>query len=256
VSVGQKVTDGGYYNNGATFSPNLNLALDFVDNSLGQMVAALKADGLLNSTQIIITAKHGQSPKNRALYHRIAEDNSSFSGSLATGKESIVGFLNAYSAQPLAAETSDDVSLDWWQDPVNGPGNVVAALNADPTTANILSIAHVYAGTELDNLFGTPDESTNYLDPGTRVPDVVIQPNPGVTYSLSTSKIAEHGGGTMDDRNVALLVVNGNGFSHAKTVWANVTTTQVAPTILAWLGLNPQSLTAVQQTHITVLPKH
>ena len=27
VSVGQKVTNGGYYNNGQTFSPNLNLAL-------------------------------------------------------------------------------------------------------------------------------------------------------------------------------------------------------------------------------------
>ncbi len=95
VSVGQKVTNGGYYNNGQTFSPNLYLALDFVDKSLGQMVTQLKANGLLDSTQIVITAKHGQSPKNRSLYHRIAEDNSKFSGSLATGDQSIVGFLNA-----------------------------------------------------------------------------------------------------------------------------------------------------------------
>jgi len=256
VSVGQKVTNGGYYNNGTTFSPNLNLALDFVDSSLGHLVAALQANGLLNSTQIIVTAKHGQSPKNRALYHRIAEDNSKFSGSLATGDQSIVGFLNAYSAQPLAAETSDDVSLDWWQDPTNGPGNIVKALNADPNGANILSIAHVYSGTQLDSMFGTPDASTNYLDPGTRVPDVIIQPNKGVVYSLSEAKIAEHGGGTMDDRNVALLVVDGNGSSHGKTVWANVSTTQVAPTILSWLGLSPQSLTAVKQAHTKVLPKH
>jgi predicted AlkP superfamily pyrophosphatase or phosphodiesterase len=256
VSVGQKVTNGGYYNNGTTFSPNLNLALDFVDNSLGQLVTALKANGLLDSTQIIITAKHGQSPKNRALYHRIAEDNSKFSGSLATGTQSIVGFLNAYSAQPLAAETSDDVSLDWWQDPTNGPGNVVKALEADPNTANILSIDHVYAGTELGNLFGTPNASTNYLDPGTRVPDVIIQPTKGVVYSLSTSKIAEHGGGTMDDRNVALLVVDGSGWGHGRRVWDNVTTTQVAPTILAWLGLKPTALTAVVSAHTKVLPKH
>ena len=256
VSVGQKVVTGGYYNNGTTFSPQLNLALDYVDHAVGQIVAALQQNGLLGSTQIIITAKHGQSPKNRALYHRIAEDNSKFSGSLATGNQSIVGFMNANSAQPLAAETSDDVSLDWWQDPVNGPGNVVKALNADPTQANILSIAHVYSGTELNTLFGTPTASTNYLDPGTRVPDVIVQPTKGVVYSLSEAKIAEHGGGTLDDRNVALLVVNGGGSSHGHKVWDNVTTTQVAPTILSWLGLSPQSLTAVQQTHIKVLPKH
>ncbi len=220
------------------------------------MVTALKANGLLDSTQIIITAKHGQSPKNRTLYHRIAEDNSKFSGSLAKGDQSIVGFLNAYSAQPLAAETSDDVWLDWWQDPANGPGNVVKALNADPNGANILSIDHVYAGTELDNMFGTPDASTNYLDPGTRVPDVIIQPNKGVVYSLSESKIAEHGGGTMDDRNVALLVVDGSGWGHGHKVWDNVTTTQVAPTILSWLGLKPTALTAVVSAHTQVLPKH
>ena len=210
----------------------------------------------MDSTQIVITAKHGQSPKNRSLYHRIAEDNSKFSGSLATGDQSIVGFLNKYSAQPLAAETSDDVSLDWWQDPTNGPGNAVKALNLDPLTANILSINHVISGTELNNLFGTPTASTSYLDPGTRVPDVIIQPNRGVVYSLSEAKIAEHGGGTMDDRNVALLVVDGGGLHHGRRVWDHVTTTQVAPTVLAWLGLTPSSLTAVKSAHTTVLPKH
>lgn len=256
VSVGQKVITGGYYNDGTTFSPQLTLALDYLDSSLGRMVAALGADGLTNATQIIVTAKHGQSAKNRSLDHRIAENNSQFSGSLATGTQSVVGFVNANDAQSLATDTSDDVSLLWWQDPVNGPGNVVAALKADPTTANILSIKHVYAGTEIDNLFGTPDESTNYLDPGTRVPDVVIQPNKGVVYSLSTAKIAEHGGGTSDDRNVALLVVDGNQKAgRHTTIKKSVSTTQVAPTILAWLGLKPNSLTAVQEAGTRVLPK-
>lgn len=256
VSVGEKVVVGGYYNDGKTFSPQLQLALDYVDNAVGQMVTALNTAGLSNSTQIIVTAKHGQSPKNRAEYKRIAEDNSKFSGSLATGTESLVGFIDHNDAKPLASETADDVGLIWWQDPINGPGNVVNALNTDPNQANILSIKKVFSGPALASLFGTPNASTDYLNPGTRVPDVVIQPTEGVVYSLSTAKIAEHGGGTMDDRNVALLVVNGAQNAHGRKVWGDVTTTQVAPTILSWLGLSPQSLTAVQQAHTKVLPKH
>ena len=164
--------------------------------------------------------------------------------------------MDAHDAQPVASDTADDVGLLWWQNPAIGPGNVVAALNADPNTANILSIKHVYAGAELDNLFGTPTASANYLDPGTRVPDVVIQPQKGVIYSTSIKKVAEHGGGTNDDRNVALLVVDGSGWSHSRKVRDNVTTTQVAPTILSWLGLKPTALTAVVSAHTQVLPTH
>jgi len=247
VSVGQKIVTGGYLNDGTTFSPNLQLALDYVNNSIGQFVAAIKAAGLTDSTQIIITAKHGQSAKNRTLLHRIPESGSS---------GSLVGFVDAHDAQPVASDTADDVGLLWWQNPAIGPGNVVAALNADPNTANILSIKHVYAGAELDNLFGTPTASANYLDPGTRVPDVVIQPQKGVIYSTSIKKVAEHGGGTNDDRNVALLVVDGSGWSHSRKVRDNVTTTQVAPTILSWLGLKPTALTAVVSAHTQVLPTH
>ena len=76
-------------------------------------------------------------------------------------------------------------------------------------------------------------------------------------YSLSTTKIADHGGGTEDDRNVALLVVDGGADHHeAHSVRTDVSTTQVAPSILSWLGLNPSSLTAVQQAHTEVLPGH
>jgi len=247
VSVGQKIVTGGYYNHGKTFSGPLQLALDFVNNSIGQLVAAIKAAGLTDSTQIIITAKHGQSAKNRTLDHRIPESGSS---------GSLVGFVDAHDAMPLASDTADDVGLLWWQNPATGPGNVVAALNADPNTANILSIKHVYAGAQLDNLFGTPDASSNYLDPGTRVPDVVIQPQKGVIYSTSIKKVAEHGGGTNDDRNVALLVVDGAGGKWGRQIKKDVQTTQVAPTILQWLGLKPSSLTAVQEAGTPVLPKH
>ena len=126
VSVGEKIVAGGYLNNGTTFSGPLQLALDFVNNSIGQFVTALNSAGLTDSTQIIITAKHGQSAKNRTLDHRIPELGSS---------GSLVGFVDAHDAQPVASDTADDVGLLWWQNPATGPGNVVAALNADPNTA-------------------------------------------------------------------------------------------------------------------------
>ena len=84
----------------------------------------------------------------------------------------------------------------------------------------------------------------------------MIQPQKGVIYSTSIKKVAEHGGGTNDDRNVALLVVDGAGISHGRQIKKDVQTTQVAPTILQWLGLKPSSLTAVQEADTKVLPKH
>jgi arylsulfatase A-like enzyme len=40
-----------------------------VDTSIGKMVAALKSTGSYNSTLIVITAKHGQSPVLSLLGH-------------------------------------------------------------------------------------------------------------------------------------------------------------------------------------------
>jgi hypothetical protein len=54
------------------------------------------------------------------------------------------------------------------------------------------------------------------------------------------------------DRHV-LMVVNGPGIP-AQVESASVETTQVAPTILSVLGLNPAALTAVRTEGTRVLP--
>jgi hypothetical protein len=64
---------GGYLADGATPGPVLSNALDFVDASLGEMVKALKDQDLINSTAIIVSAKHGQSPMNLAALNRIKD---------------------------------------------------------------------------------------------------------------------------------------------------------------------------------------
>ena len=64
--------------------------------------------------------------------------------------------------------------------------------------------------------------------------------------------MAEHGGGTDDDRHVALLIANPS-FKPVK-VEQDVTTTQVAPTILKALGLDPSKLDAVKLEKTGLLP--
>jgi arylsulfatase A-like enzyme len=74
-----------------------------------------------------------------------------------------------------------------------------------------------------------------------------------VTYSGSTKKLAEHGGFAHDDTNVMMLLANPQ--LDAKTVSTAVETAQVAPTILAALGLDPNSLQSVQLEGTAVLPQ-
>ena len=76
----------------------------------------------------------------------------------------------------------------------------------------------------------------------------------GVVYTGKKKKIAEHGGDNPQDRDVA-LVVSGNPIENAgDTNGSSVETTQIAPTILQLLGLDPNALQAVQIEHTTALP--
>lgn len=79
-----------------------------------------------------------------------------------------------------------------------------------------------------------------------------MTPNIGVTYSGSGKKLAEHGGFAHDDTNVIMLVSNPS--MSPSTVTSPVETMQVAPTILAALGLDADRLIAVQEEGTQVLP--
>jgi arylsulfatase A-like enzyme len=67
----------------------------------------------------------------------------------------------------------------------------------------------------------------------------------GVVYTGGTKKIAEHGGDHLEDRNVPILV-EWRGAVGRTAVTAPVETTQIAPTILELLGLDPDELRAVR----------
>ena len=85
-----------------------------------------------------------------------------------------------------------------------------------------------------------------------RTPDIIVAPNVGVVYTGSAKKQSEHGGFAHDDTNVMLLVSNPRMAD--KTVSSFVETSQVAPTILKLLGLDPDALEAVRKEGTPVLP--
>ncbi|MEX3929428.1 hypothetical protein AB4Y36_36275 [Paraburkholderia sp. BR10936] len=86
-----------------------------------------------------------------------------------------------------------------------------------------------------------------------RYPDLVGIAEHGTVWAGSKlSKVAEHGGNAEEDRHVP-LVVWGKGISN-EIVDDRVQTTEIAPTILRLLGLNPSELDAVKMEQTQVLP--
>jgi hypothetical protein len=225
VSVGQKLPKsgpgddagllGGYTD--AMGTPNSGLAkqLDYVDGAIGEITAALKAKDLLDSTLIILTAKHGQAPIDPASFQPLDDE--------------------PYSKIPgYAFHIADDASLIWL-DPKTRAANLAAAATYLDANLKALGIGKIW----------TPNQmALAYNDPATdsRTPDFMVTVNPGVVYT-SGKKIAEHGGANLDDRNVAVLVSNPH--LSPKLITALVQTTQVAPTILKALGLDPAQLQSV-----------
>jgi len=247
VSVGQKLVEktghpavGGYLDSAGTPGPSLLSDIEYVDDSIGQMVSAIQNNGLYDSTLIIITAKHGQSPIDPKLYNPILNTGSS--------PANLLSRMLPYSEKPSnptgIGPTEDDISLLWLS-----PGsNVQNAVNILEENASTIGLGQLYYGPSLALNYNTPGLAPN--DP--RTPDIIVTPNVGVTYTGSTKKLMEHGGFSHDDTNVVLLLSN-PGFS-PETVYTPVATAQVAPTILQFLGLDPTKLDGVRLEGTGALP--
>jgi arylsulfatase A-like enzyme len=271
VSVGEKLTPGGYLDAAGTPSPLLATQLAFVDASLGKMVAELEARHLADSTLIIVEAKHGQSPidKTKLAMEAGGNGNATVQDPLPTINtvDPNIGahpspFVNPNSGIPYDTKghfQTDDVGILWMehtQDSTKASavadalqGNA-AAIFADTLPPGTVFSQSITTGAALAEIFGDPNSG----DPvaAARAPDLFIQPNWGTIYSGSSKKIAEHGGGTLDDTHVALIVSNPG--LHQKLVKRHVDTTQIAPTILRTLGLNPFALEGVVKEHTQLLP--
>jgi hypothetical protein len=248
VSVGQKLIEsgvkGGYSDGAGTPTFSMQGEIQFVDGAIGQFVDELKKQHLLESTTIIITAKHGQSPIDTNRFFPIPGS----SGTNGTSPSAILGsaFLPDSEINQIGP-TQDDVSVLWLK-----PGaSTLAAVSLLESGAKSAGIGQIFYGPSLEAIYDAPGLPASGGDP--RTPDIIVAPNVGVIYTGSTKKQSEHGGLAQDDTNVMLLVSNPS--LHARTVTSFVETTQVAPTILKILGLDPNELDAVRKEGTPVLPE-
>jgi hypothetical protein len=248
VSVGQKLIEksngvtGGYLDAAGTPSAALLGEFKFVDDSIASWVAELKSKGLYDSTLIVITAKHGQSPIDPSRY--VGQEINGTSPVTLLSNAGYIPNSESTNNPTGIGPTEDDVSLVWLKSSADTEASV-KILEDNPSTST---------GIGLGQLFYGPSLSINYNDPtqDPRTPDIIVTPNVGVTYSSSKAKQSEHGGFGHDDTNVVLLVSNAS--FQGKTVRTGVGTVQVAPTILKALGLDPWQLYAVRQEGTPVLP--
>ena len=245
----------GYLPGTTTPGPLLASAFDYVNAQLERMADTIRRDGLASSTAIIVTAKHGQSPQDPLLLKRIKDGpiidaiNAAWTAQTGDSNNLIVAGTDDDLWQSyLSVKTqyaADFVKNQLW----NRSATAVLYSNdgVDRGTEQVAhsGLAQIYAGHEAAAFFGVP-----YSDP--RYPDVFGRVQIGTVYT-GGAKIAEHGGDNPGDREVPLLVYAPATVPHSR-VHSWVETTQVAPTILHLLALDPNALGAVQQEGTKVLP--
>jgi hypothetical protein len=169
VYIGQSLNEptvgpGGYRNAAALPSTELLHEIEFVDNSIGEIVSALKDAGLYNNTLLIITAKHGASPIDPSLY--VADGTNT--------PATLLGPAIPYSESPLnptgIGATEDDVSVLW----LKPSASVTAAVDLLERDKTEIGLGQIYYG---------PTLALNYnvggLEPGQdpRSPDIIVTPN-------------------------------------------------------------------------------
>lgn len=261
VSVGEKlVTDnydasctadtqftgqaGGYLDGSGTPTAVLQYALNQTDAALGSMISALKAQNLYDSTVFIVTAKHGQAPINPVKTHKpghFADLVAALPDGTTNPAAIAITSAGACSTGPCGSVNDDDIALIWLADQsMDAQAQAYINTNAIP-----LFVDETMGGAELKVRFNDPLKDS-------RTPDIIVRPNYGTIYTTSTAKNAEHGGFGYSDTGVGLLVSNPSITS--KLLKTPVATSQVAPTILRILGLDPQSLHSVAVEGTQVLP--
>ncbi len=172
VSVAQKLIEpsnsitGGYLDAAGTPSAALLGEFQYVDASIGAFVSELKKQGLYDSTLIVVTAKHGQSPIDPTRYV-----GQTINGTSPATLLSNAGFIPPSESTNTAGgigPTEDDVSLLWLNSSSNTAASV-AILEANASTSTGIGLGQIFYG---------PSLTLNYNDPTVdpRTPDIIVDP--------------------------------------------------------------------------------
>lgn len=244
---------GGYTNDGTVPGVVLQSSLTFVDEELEKMISDKAFDP--QNTVVIVSAKHGQSPRNREDL-TIIDD-----GALNDALNSAWASQHPGGLPLIAHSIDDDGILMWLNDrsdkAIDFARNFLLSYSGTgvgshedgssfPKPFTQAGTRKIYAGEEAADFVGVPKFDDRY-------PDIIGIAQHGSVYAgKSLSKIAEHGGDARDDRHVP-LVVWGAGIRN-NIIDSPVQTKQIAPTILQLLGYNPRELDAVRIEDTPVLP--
>ena len=209
-------------------SIDMHTALTHIDASVGAVVNELKAQGLWNSTLLVLGTKHGNSP-------RVGQ-------AVNFGSTTYTSALNNAGIQ-LASIEQDDSLLYWLSDQSQ-------TQQAKLTLQGMIGIDTIYAGSAEMLAAGFGDPSVD-----DRTPDIAVKLLPGYVIT-DTAKRAEHGGFSEDDTHVALIVASGSIQGNVAGTINNalVSTTQIAPTTLAALGLDGSQLQGAVIENTQLLP--
>lgn len=235
---------GGYTDGAGTPTDVLAYGLQKTDDALAAMIKALKDEHIYESTLIVVSAKHGQSPINPAKVNKPGHFADLVAALPDAGTNpGAIAITNAGNCSTGACGfvQDDDIALIWLQD----QSQTAAAAAYLNTNAKALFIDEVMAGDEINLKFNSPAKDS-------RTPDIIVQPVYGTIYTTSNKKNSEHGGFSFGDTNVGLIVSNPE--FPARTLKTPVATSQVAPTILRALGLDPNELGAVRKEGTVELP--
>ncbi len=263
LSVGEKLPSGGINNDGTPRTDFIS-AIQYADATVGTIVNELKTQGLFDSTLVILTAKHGQSPRVGAGI--LVRDNT---------LPNILTADPAIGANGVALATQDDVSLIWLadhskaaqakQDILTAISNKLAVTSRPADGSRAVDSTSLTIDQVVDTIYAGAAEliAAGFGDPTTdnRTPDLIIKLKPG--YILASNgainnltKQAEHGGLNPDDTNVVLIAASGGLDPSVKgsTDVAKVSTEQIAVTTLNALGLDPSKLQGAQAEGTKALP--
>ncbi|MGH9355380.1 MAG: alkaline phosphatase family protein, partial [Terriglobia bacterium] len=152
-AVGQGQRQDAYFDASGAPSALLEDTISHTDKSLGEIVSALKSQGLLNSTVIVITAKHGQSPIDRSKRKIIAD---TIIPSLIDGMQK--GLL------ALAYQDGDLASI-WLHD--ESQTAAVAAMLSEPANQAKICAERILFGGSLKLYYNDPAEDK-------RTPDIIV----------------------------------------------------------------------------------
>jgi hypothetical protein len=250
ATIGGPVLPGGYSAPGVP-GPLLSDSLGWLDGQLKAFDDAIQANpATAGSTAIIITAKHGQSPLDPNQVKRIKD------GPIVDAINTAWTAAHPGAGNLIVAGTDDDLWQSYLSVKTQRAADFVKhylwthSAPAVTYSGATIKVAHsglrkIYGGRQAARYFGVP-----VSDP--RHPDVFGVAQVGTIYTGGT-KIAEHGGSNPGDRDVPILVY-APGTVRSGSSGESVETTQVAPTVLRLLGLEPDALKAVRIEGTQVLP--